>query len=83
MRSASSDTASIVTTRASPEFESSPRSGRIPDEIAGLSAAQVSQVLSQLKHAGIKALVSRSNPGFVNDEGWIGIPRTDIYVRKL
>ena len=54
-----------------------------PEQIAGLSAAQVSQVLSQLKLAGVKALVSRAHPGFVNDEGWIGIPRTDIYVRKL
>ena len=55
----------------------------IPEEIAGLSEPQVSQVLSQLKQTGIKALVSRSQPGFVNDHGWIGIPRTDIYVRKL
>ncbi len=55
----------------------------IPEEIAGLNAAQVSQVLSQLKQAGVKALVSRSHPGFVNDDGWIGIPRTDIYVRRL
>jgi hypothetical protein len=43
----------------------------------------VSQVLSQLKQAGIKALVSRAHPGFLNDAGWIGIPRTDIYVRML
>ena len=55
----------------------------VPEEIAGLSAPQVSQVLSQLKQIGIKALVSRSKPGFVHDDGWIGIPRTDIYVRML
>jgi hypothetical protein len=55
----------------------------VPEQIAGLSASQVSQVLSQLKQAGIKALVSRSHPGFLNDAGWIGIPRTDIYVRML
>jgi hypothetical protein len=54
-----------------------------PEEIAGLGAERVSQVLSQLKQTGIKALVSRSHPGFVNDSGWIAIPRTDIYVRKL
>ena len=71
MRSASSGTASTVTTRAWPECESWRRSGRIPDEIAGLSAPQVRQVLSQLKQVGVKALVSRSNPGFVNDDGWI------------
>jgi hypothetical protein len=55
----------------------------VPEQIAGLSASQVSQVLSQLKQAGIKALVSRAHPGFLNDAGWIGIPRTDIYVRML
>ena len=54
-----------------------------PDQIAGLSASQVRQVLSQLKQIGIKALVSRSKPGFVNDDGWRAIPRTDIYVRML
>jgi hypothetical protein len=53
------------------------------EQIAGLSAPQVSHVLSELKQAGIKALVSRSHPGFVNDGGWVGIPRTDIYVRML
>jgi hypothetical protein len=54
-----------------------------PDQIAGLSAPQVRQVLTQLKQIGVKALVSRSKPGFVNDEGWIAIPRTDVYVRML
>ena len=54
-----------------------------PEQIAGLSAPQVHQVLSQLKQIGVKALVSRSNPGFVNDDGWIAIARTDIYVRML
>ncbi len=54
-----------------------------PEQIAGLSAPQVSQVLTQLKQAGIKALVSRSHPGFLNDAGWVGIPHTDIYVRML
>jgi len=54
-----------------------------PDQIVGLSAPQVRQVLSQLKQIGIKALVSRSKPGFVNDDGWSAIPRTDIYVRML
>jgi hypothetical protein len=54
-----------------------------PEQIAGLSADRVSQVLSQLKQTGVKALVSRSHPGFVNDSGWIAIPRTDIYIRKL
>jgi hypothetical protein len=31
----------------------------------------------------LKALVSRVKPGFVNDEGWNAIPRTDIYVCML
>jgi hypothetical protein len=54
-----------------------------PEQVAGLSAPQVRQVLSQLKLIGVKALVSRSKPGFVNDEGWTAIPRTDVYVRML
>jgi hypothetical protein len=54
-----------------------------PDQIVGLSAPRVQQVLSQLKQVGVKALVSRSKPGFVNDDGWSNIPRTDIYVRML
>jgi hypothetical protein len=53
------------------------------DQIADLSAPEVRQVLSKLKGIGIKALVARSKPGFVNDEGWSTIPRTDIYVRML
>ena len=57
--------------------------GQVADQIVGLSAPQVRQVLSQLKQIGIKALVSRSKPGFVNDDGWSAIPRTDIYVRML
>ena len=54
-----------------------------PEQVAGLSAAEVRQVLVQLKQIGAKALVSRSKPGFVNDEGWTAIPRTDVYVRML
>jgi len=27
--------------------------------------------------------VSRVKPGFVNDHGWIAVPRTDVYVRVL
>jgi hypothetical protein len=54
-----------------------------PDQIAGLSALRVRQILELLKQTGIKALVSRAKPGFVNDEGWIAIPRTDVFVRML
>jgi hypothetical protein len=54
-----------------------------PDQIAGMSAGEVQRVLSQLKQTGVKALVSRVKPGFVNDAGWIAIPRTDVYVRML
>ncbi len=54
-----------------------------PEQMSGLSAPQVRQVLSQLKQIGVKALVSRSKPGFVNDEGWTAIPRTDVFVRML
>jgi hypothetical protein len=54
-----------------------------PEQVAGLSATQVRQVLSQLRQIGVKALVSRSKPGFVNDEGWTAIPRTDVFVRML
>jgi len=50
----------------------------VPEEIAGWNAAQVSQVLSQLKQAGVKALVSRSHPGFVTMRDG-RLPRTDIY----
>jgi hypothetical protein len=54
-----------------------------PEQVAGLSAPQVHQVLSQLRQISVKALVSRSKPGFVNDEGWTAIPRTDVFVRML
>jgi hypothetical protein len=54
-----------------------------PERIAGLSAPEVHQILTQLRQLGVKALVSRSKPGFVNDEGWIAVPRTDVYVRML
>ncbi len=54
-----------------------------PDSIAGLSAPEVRRVLNQLKQIGVKALVSRVKPGFVNDQGWVAIPRTDVYVRML
>lgn len=54
-----------------------------PDQIQGLSAPEVRRVLAQLKQLGVKALLSRVKPGFVNDEGWSNIPRTDIYVRML
>jgi hypothetical protein len=54
-----------------------------PDDIAGLSAPQVGQVMSKLKEIGVKALVARARAGFVNDEGWSAIPRTDIYVRMI
>jgi 4-amino-4-deoxy-L-arabinose transferase-like glycosyltransferase len=54
-----------------------------PEQVSGLSVPQVRQVLSQLKQIGVKALVSRSKPGFVNDEGWTAIPRTDVFVRIL
>ena len=54
-----------------------------PEQVASLGAPQVRQVLSQLRQIGVKALVSRSRPGFVNDEGWIAIPRTDVFIRML
>jgi hypothetical protein len=54
-----------------------------PEQVASLGAPEVRQVLSQLRQVGVKALVSRSRPGFVNDEGWIAIPRTDVFVRML
>ena len=54
-----------------------------PDRIVNLSAPEVRRVLAQLKEIGVKALVSRVKPGFVNDDGWIAIPRTDVYVRVL
>jgi hypothetical protein len=55
-----------------------------PDKIAGLSASSVHQLLAQLRQIGVKALVSRTaKPGFVNDEGWVAIPSTNIYVRML
>ena len=54
-----------------------------PDRIQGLSALEVGQVLTLLRQIGVKALVSRSKPGFVNDAGWIAVPRTDVYVRML
>jgi hypothetical protein len=54
-----------------------------PDQILGLSAPKVHQVLTELKQIGVKALLSRDKPGFVNDEGWRAIPRTDVYVRLL
>jgi hypothetical protein len=54
-----------------------------PDDIAALDNPQVRRVLSQLKQIGVKALVSRSKPGFANDDGWSIIPRTDIFVRML
>jgi hypothetical protein len=54
-----------------------------PDRVAGMSATQVTEVLSELKQVGVKALISRARPGFVNDQGWIAIPRTDMYVRLL
>jgi len=54
-----------------------------PDQIAGLSAPRVNQVLTQLKQIGVKALVSRAKPGFANDDGWSAIPKTDVYVRML
>ena len=54
-----------------------------PEQIAGLSASEVRRVLSQLKQIGVKALVARAKPGFVSDEGWIAIPGTDVYVRRL
>jgi hypothetical protein len=54
-----------------------------PEQVASLGAPQVRQVLSQLRQIGVKALVSRSRPGFANDEGWIAIPRTDVFIRML
>ena len=55
-----------------------------PDKIAGLSASRVHEVLAQLRQIGVKALVSRTaRPGFINDEGWVSIPNTRIYVRML
>jgi hypothetical protein len=54
-----------------------------PDRIQGLSAPEVGQILTELRQIGVKALVSRSKPGFVNDEGWVAVPRTDVYVRML
>jgi hypothetical protein len=54
-----------------------------PDRVAGMSAPEVTEVLTELKQVGVKALISRARPGFVNDQGWIAIPRTDMYVRLL
>jgi hypothetical protein len=54
-----------------------------PEQIAGLNAPEVRRVLTQLKQIGVKALVARAKPGFVNDEGWIAVPRTDVYIRML
>ena len=54
-----------------------------PDRIVGLSAPQVQELMGQLKTLGVKALLSRVKPGFVNDRGWVGIPHTDVYVRLL
>jgi hypothetical protein len=55
-----------------------------PERIEGMSAAQVRQLLAQFKQIGVKAIVSRtSRPGFVNDSGWVAIPRTNFCVRML
>jgi hypothetical protein len=54
-----------------------------PDRVAGMSAPEVTEVLTELKQVGVKALISRARPGFVNDQGWMAIPRTDMYVRLL
>ncbi|MEO8372730.1 MAG: hypothetical protein ABI806_26335 [Candidatus Solibacter sp.] len=54
-----------------------------PDEYVNLAAPQVEQILAKLKQLGIKALVSRNRAGFVNDQGWIYVPGTDVYIRPL
>jgi len=54
-----------------------------PDRVAGLSAERVREILAQLKQLGVKALVSRGERGFHNDQGWIAVPRTDVFVRPL
>ena len=54
-----------------------------PDQIAGLPAPRVREVLAQLKQLGVKALISRSRQGFLNDEDWVAVPRTDVFVRPL
>jgi hypothetical protein len=54
-----------------------------PDEYVNLGAPQVQQVLQKLKQLGVKALVSRSKAGFVNDRGWSNVPGTDVYIRPL
>ena len=54
-----------------------------PDQIVDLRADQVLNVLAKLKQLGVKALVSRGKPGFMNDNGWVPVARTDVYVRIL
>jgi hypothetical protein len=39
--------------------------------------------MDRLRQLGVKAVVARSGPGFVNDEGWVAVPRTDIWIRML
>ena len=81
-RSACSATASTVTTPASPGCGSWPRSGKTRSRWPAWTPPG-STGLVQLRQIGVKALVSRSKPGFVNDEGWAAIPRTNIYIRML
>lgn len=53
------------------------------DKVENLGAPQVQQILDQLRQLGVKAMISRVKPGFVNDHGWVAVPRTDVYVRML
>ncbi|MEO8594984.1 MAG: hypothetical protein ABI759_16815 [Candidatus Solibacter sp.] len=54
-----------------------------PDRIENLEASQVGQILSQLRQTGVKALLSRTKRGFVHDDGWVAVPRTDVFIRVL
>jgi hypothetical protein len=54
-----------------------------PEKVSRLSEAQVREVLSTLRSVGVKALLSRSKPGFANDSAWTAIPGTDAWLRLL
>ena len=53
------------------------------DRMEVLPAPDVAQILVQLRQLGVKALIARGKRGFQNDEGWIAVPRTDVFIRKL
>ena len=54
-----------------------------PDQVRDLSEPEVQRVLAQFRSVGVKAQVSRFEPGFNNDSGWVAVPETDSYVRLL